>query len=364
MYKFVSKNSQFFFSDENFFLNHLFVSFNRWLRKTDHFRSLNGFRIGKIVVVIFFCCWQNGMSQQDPQFSQNMFNLVTVNPASAGSNDMFNVMAISRQQYLGLTGRPITTVFGADAVFNFFGVESGVGLNFMNDQIGFLENKIINLCYSYRLSLHKGILGIGLSGGIYNQTFDPTQKNSDGTTGFNLKEYSEVFDLDDELILESKVTGTTADFGVGVFFKNKDFYAGLSALHLFSPEPKFDGEYFTYVRKTFYLTGGYNYYVPDKSVVIQPSVFLKSDGVSIQGDVNVNIQFKKRYWGGMTYRYQSALVLLGGIELKSGLKIGYSYDIPVSYSSNLGGGHEIMIGYVFDLKIEKKTKGYKSVRYL
>jgi hypothetical protein len=79
----------------------------------------------------------------------------------------------------------------------------------------------------------------------------------------------------------------------------------------------------------------------------------------------MNAYIKDKYWGGLSYRHQDAVVILAGIELLNGLKLGYSYDITLSklikYSS---GSHEVMIGYSFNMNFEKRTKRYKSVRYL
>jgi type IX secretion system PorP/SprF family membrane protein len=102
-----------------------------------------------------------------------------------------------------------------------------------------------------------------------------------------------------------------------------------------------------------------------RQVELLPSLLFKTDGVSWQTDLNLNARYKKRYWAGCSYRYQDAIVLMAGMELKSGLRLGYSYDIttsPLAKYSN--GSHEVMVGYSFSLSVDKKTKQYKSVRYL
>ena len=86
---------------------------------------------------------------------------------------------------------------------------------------------------------------------------------------------------------------------------------------------------------------------------------------STQVDVNMNVIVKERYWGGITYRHQDAVVLIGGLELLNGMRFGYSYDITVSKLASFSSGtHEVMVGYSFDLSFEKRIKRYKSVRYL
>jgi len=87
-------------------------------------------------------------AQFDPQFSQNMFNQLTYNPGFAGSSGMFNLSAINRQQWVGFEGAPKTTVFGADVNLNLFKRESGLGLVFMNDEIGPFKNLMISFKYA------------------------------------------------------------------------------------------------------------------------------------------------------------------------------------------------------------------------
>ena len=136
-------------------------------------------------------------------------------------------------------------------------------------------------------------------------------------------------------------------------------------LHLFQPKPNFKEELTVYIPRTFFLTGGYNYAFWEIPVVLQPSFLLKSSGNIVQFDLNVNAVARDRYWGGLSYRFQDALVLLGGIELTNGVRIGYSYDLTISRLAKVSGGsHEVVVGYTFDLNLEKREKRYKSVRFL
>ena len=58
----------------------------------------------------------SAVAQQDPQFSQNMFNKLYVNPAFAGSSEAICLHALYRSQWVGFgDGTPKTFVFGADA---------------------------------------------------------------------------------------------------------------------------------------------------------------------------------------------------------------------------------------------------------
>ncbi len=316
----------------------------------------------RLLLIIFLLFWTSQVAvkgQHDAQFSQNMFNLLTINPGYAGMSDAVNLQAISRQQWVGTDGRPKTTVFGGDAPVSFFGQEIGVGLSFYNDQIGFLNDISFQTSFSYKIDLGEGRLGAGIKLGVVNQTLKPTWyvPTVNGQTDF--------FSGTDPGLIDKEGSGTLFDGGLGLFYQQKGWYAGISGLHLFNKGKEFDNGYFTYFRKTWYFTGGYDIKSKNKSYVWKPSILIKTDGASIQSDFNLNVLINKKYWGGMSYRIQDAIVLLGGIELKSGLKIGYSFDIPISvYGRNSSGSHELSIGYLFDLNFEKKSKRYKSVRYL
>ncbi|MFT3737336.1 MAG: type IX secretion system membrane protein PorP/SprF [Breznakibacter sp.] len=348
------------FQPGNFFLSHLFHRFNEHLTaiKSINFRCsiLWGARF---IIFVSFCCGQKGWAQQEPQFSQNMFNMLTVNPGWAGMSNMVNLQAISRQQYVGGEGMPKTTVFGADMAISPMGYDAGIGIQFISDQIGFIEDVGANLNASIKLPITKGVLGVGLVMGFKNHSVDPEWYYA---TEIRKTDYH---DDSDPHAQTSKVSGSVFDFGLGVFYQGDGCYAGISVLHLFEPEPKFDLDYYYYLKRSFFFTAGKKYALIDKPIEFYPSVFMKTDGVSLQSDWNCNIYYKKRYWGGLSYRTQDAVVLLAGLEMKSGLRIGYSYDIPVStVAKSYGGGHEISVGYTFEMSIDKKVKKHKSVRYL
>ncbi|MBN2167322.1 MAG: type IX secretion system membrane protein PorP/SprF [Marinilabiliaceae bacterium] len=347
-----SKKPQLFLDAENFFLMHLFYRFNKcFVGKKSQNSSLILKKAGSLIVLI---CFAVNVSSTDPQFSQNMFNTQAVNPGFAGSSGMVNTVFINRHQWHGVEGAPITTVFGADAEINPFGLQSGIGINFMNDQLGYFIDNSFTLSYSLRYELVNGSIGVGASFGYFNHVLDPSKGwiFNDGIS-------------EDPIVLESKVSSYTFDYGIGAFYKNDDYYIGLSISHLFNQELDADDNYFYYLRRTYYVTGGYKFPLRDKPIVLEPSIFIKTDGVVMQADYNINGTYKKRYWGGLSYRMQDAFIVLGGIELKSGLKVGVSYDIGLSKVANGSGGSiEVMLGYTFDLSFEKKTKHYKSVRYL
>nr|WP_321453695.1 type IX secretion system membrane protein PorP/SprF [uncultured Carboxylicivirga sp.] len=320
----------------------------------------------RIIFFLLFCVAANAFGQQFPQFSQNMFNQLATNAGYAGSSEMINVALGNRQQWMGgFDGMaPKTTVFGADANVNLFGWDSGLGLSIMNDEIGEWTNLYMSGVYSRRWETDYGKLGVGLSLGIINQSIkgsnistDPEKGTDPGDNIGNGGYHTDESLTDDQ--------GTAFDLGFGAYLENKLYYLGISVRHLNKPTPKFKDTYESYLLPTLFINGGYKYHLKNRPIILVPSVFIKSNMSSYQVDLNVNGILKDKYWGGLTYRFQDAIVLLGGVELNNGLRIGYSYDINVTQMSGArNGSHEIMLGYSFDMSLEKRKKQYKSVRYL
>ncbi len=295
-------------------------------------------------------------AQFDAQYSQNMFNKLAVNPGYAGVNNNINLFALNRNQWAGLYSIK-TTVFSGDMPIKLGLYGSGIGVNFINDEVGFFSNLNLDFNYSYRIEFEKGLLSIGTNVGILNMTLDGTKFTGPDGGRFN---------KDDPHFPKTKVSGIAFDFGLGAYYSQENLYLGISFSHLNNPKPDFKSEFNFKVSGTMYITGGYVYQVKDKPYEILPSVFYKTDWSSHQVDINTLIRYKKRYWGGLTYRFQDAIVLLAGIELRNGIRFGYSFDITTSELSKTGdtGTHELTIGYNLNINFEKHTKRYKSVRYL
>jgi len=295
-------------------------------------------------------------AQQDPQFSQYMFNQMAINPGYAGSNDMICATLLNRQQWVGFNGAPSSTVFHINAAIKPFGVSSGVGLFIMNDQAGFSKNLNISGSYSYRMDLGPGKLGIGLNLGMYNQSLEPEWfiPNSDYHTDVN----------GDPLIPENNESVFVFDMGFGLFFKTDELYVGLSSTHL--NEPKFKYSKGTpFLKRHYYFTSGYNFQLPNPLFEILPSIQILSDGATSEITLNANTLYNKKFWGGVSYKVGSAIIGMLGIQLFNGIQLGYAYEFPTSdIIQGTTGSHEFLVNYCFSLGMERSPRRYKSIRFL
>ncbi len=295
------------------------------------------------------------LGQQDPQFTNNMFYKLGVNPGFAGAEDKISGLILNRYQWEGFPGAAKTLVFSVDAAVNAFG-GSGLGLNIVSDQIGFFKDIKVNASYAYKTELNFGKLGIGISLGFYNQNVNGEWKIPEDE---RLTQPGS-----DPLIPQGESSQVAGDVGFGLYLSTNRYYLGASVTHINEASLKNVEVVNYYFTRHYYLMGGYNIKLADPLFELRPSFLFKSDLAAMQLDINTNIVYDERFWGGLTYRLNDGVALLMGLEMLNGLKVGYSFDLVTSAIGYYGyGSHEIFISYSIALDRNRNQK-YKSVRFL
>ena len=301
-----------------------------------------------IAFYVLFILSLAASAQQDPQFSQNMFTKLCVNPGFAGSNDAICGTLLYRNQWTGFGGEPKTMLLTADMPVDL--LHGGVGLTiYAADGLGVEKNLNVRGAYAYRTDLGAGHLGIGVDFGFH-------QKSLNGTKFV----YN---DQNDNNIPTGNVSGGAFDMGLGAYYNTDKLYFGLSTSHLTQGKIKYDNIN-TKLSRHYYLMAGYSVDLTS-SLTLKPMIQLKTDAVSTQADFNANLFINSRYWIGASYRLQDAIVFMAGLEIIPNLKFGYSYDMTTSeiktYSS---GTHEIMLGYCYKPTKVVKRQFHRNVRFL
>ena len=284
------------------------------------------------------------IAQQEPQFSQNMFNKLSHNPAFAGTRSAISATAIHRQQWMGFgDGKPVTTNLSVDAGLP---LGFGAGLNILNENIAQEDNLELDFIFSYKISLGRGQISSGLSLGIHQAKLDGTRFIA-ASPG-------------DPAIPSGTSQGSVFNLGGGFYYNSEDAYIGLSVSNL--TEPTIETEDFTKkLVRHYFLTSGY-YFELSNILSLNPSFFLKSDGVTSQMDINTNLIFNDRIWGGISYRFGESIVVLSGMNITRDLKFGLSFDaVTNSISAN---SLEFMLGYSFNINYDKPVSKYKNPRFL
>jgi type IX secretion system PorP/SprF family membrane protein len=317
-----------------------------------------------LMLVLLLSSGMKVSAQYDAQLSQYMLIPGTFNPASAGENSELNMSVVDRQQWVGIDNAPSTLFLHFSMPFAIGNQKQGLGLVVLKESIGLFSTQLIQLQYAWKKKVKNGILSLGLQGGILQENFD-----ADGI----YIPTSDYHSSSDVSIPTGTLEGTIPDFSGGIWYQKKQYYAGLSASHLLESTIKLknsedaddEDSYNTVASRTFYLTNGYNIALFNPLYTVQPSLLLKTDLTTWQLDLSGKVLYKERYWGGLGWRLQDAIVVMAGIKLPQGLSIGYSYDISTSAVARFAGGsHELLMGYAKKIGAATVSKRQKSVRIL
>src|SRR5665811_2030242 len=89
--------------------------------------------------MLFLFVSMEGLTQQDPIFTQYMFNTQMINPAYAGMWEKIGFSSLVRKQWAGIDRTPLTEVISFHTPLRNEFV--GMGLNVINDHFG-RENRL------------------------------------------------------------------------------------------------------------------------------------------------------------------------------------------------------------------------------
>jgi type IX secretion system PorP/SprF family membrane protein len=299
-------------------------------------------------------------AQQDPQFTQFMHSKLIYNPGYAGTSEAICTNVLYRQQWVNFPGAPRTGLISFDMPIGQLPI--AIGLNVMNDQIGFDKTLFARLALAYNRHIGAGVLGIGIDGGILQKQFNGNWIAPDGNTvaDASIPAYT------GGTVTTSGLNKLSYDVGFGAFYSiaNK-MYVGISSTHLAAQDIKTNEDVKFALARHYYIVGGYTFNFGEGGMHgINPNVKIKSDAASTQVDVNVTYIYNQKFWAGISYRMQDAIAPMLGYKWK-GAKIGYSYDLTTSKIKGYSAGtHEIMLGYCFNVKKPKKVSSYQNARFL
>jgi type IX secretion system PorP/SprF family membrane protein len=308
----------------------------------------------KIILVISFFFFINTITaQQDPQYTQYMYNMSIVNPAYATAKKaILDVGALYRTQWVGAVGSPKTITFFGHTPLN---KKVEIGVSLISDDIGDGAKKENNFFadFAYVLKFNsKHRLSLGLKAG-----FSSFETNFNG---FRL----ESGDVQTDLAFSQNTNAFFPNVGVGAFYFTDSYYIGLSAPNLLPTkhiEQRSGINALGSEKIHLFFTGGYVFNLSD-SFKLKPAVMTKFvAGAPVTFDVTTNVLYNNKFELGAAYRVGDAVSALMNVNVTKSIKIGYAYDYTIS---NLGqfnsGSHEVFILFNLDLL----AKGYdKSPRF-
>lgn len=306
-----------------------------------------------IILLELLSVLSTAKAQYDPSFGHYFDMEPSFNPASVGKESVINVTAAYAMDMAGYENNPRTLYASADMPFYALKTYHGVGVQFMNDEIGLFTHQRLALQYAVHMKLFGGSLAVGVQIGLINENFDGSEVDLE--------------ESNDPAFSTTEIDGNSLDLGVGIYYSHGPWYLGFSAQHLNSPLVEMGTTNELQIDPTYYFTGGYNIRLRNPFLTIKPSVLVRTDGVAWRGDITGRLVYtheKKMMYGGVTYSPDHSFTFMVGGSFH-GLVAGYSYELYTSSIDPGNGSHELFVGYKVDINLVKKGKNkHKSVRIL
>ena len=280
-----------------------------------------------VTVLMLFSLFAGLYAQQDAQYTQYMYNTMSVNPAYAGSRGQLSAAALYRSQWVGLEGAPKTQTLNLHSPIR--NSRLGYGISIINDNIGdgVVQETQFDAVMSYTVDVAldaKLSFGLKVGGNMLSLDFN----------GLN--------NFDSENIQGENIDNKfSPNFGVGVYYHTDKFYAGLSAPNMVETE-YFDNsqrdansvQFLSKERMNFYLITGYVFDL-NNNFKFKPAVLTKVvGGAPLQIDLSASFLFNDKFSFGAAYRWDAALSGLLGFQLSDQFMIGLAYDRE---TTELGG---------------------------
>lgn len=336
-------------------------------------------KITKIIsfslMILGFSCV--GFAQQEPQFTQYMFNRLSYNPAYAGSSGSICLSLMYRNQWLGLhLDAPTPDVEAGSTPVNYLlhfdtpvkVLHGGIGLQLEAENIGYHSAVRGAFDYAFRIYWGPGNLAAAIEGNFFNTSLDYAQlRGWSDLSG----DYNNPYSASGDPLLNGDKNSSDFlfDLSTGIYYQVPgSYYFGISLKNILAAKSEV---LHMMNARNIYLMGGYEYTIPaNPSFKLKPSALIKTaDFSTFQVDVSCLLDYQNLFFGGVTYRFQDAVAVLGGFNWDH-LRVGLSYDLTTSrigtFKPGLSAGTlELYLRYCFRVIIPPKPPSvYRNTRYL
>lgn len=299
-----------------------------------------------ILLGIFLVLPFMGMqAQQDPQYTQYMYNTQIINPAYAGNREMMSLGLLYRTQWVGVTGAPKTATFSINSPVGRL-ENMGLGLSVVHDEIGPATQTDVSVDYSYSIAINYNTkLSFGVKAGV--DVLDVDFRKLD------------IYNPGDPMFQNNIDNRWQPKVGAGIYLNSDRWYLGVSVPNFletkhFDRSTNSNRHSVAAEEMHFYIIGGYVFDL-SHAVKFKPASMLKAtEGAPLQWDVSANFLFHEKLTLGAAWRWDAALSAMAGFQISPNLFIGVGYDYQLTdiekYSD---GSYEIMLRFDIVDKIEK-----------
>lgn len=285
----------------------------------------------KKLVLVFMFFSAMGFAQQDSQYTQYMYNTITVNPAYAGSRGMLSIFGLHRSQWIGLDGAPRTNAFSVNTPLN--DSRLGLGVSIVNDKIGPTVENTFSADLSYTIPASEEFkLSFGIKGtaNLFNIDINKLDIKDQGDKQF-----------------QSMDGKFSPNIGAGIYLHSDKAYVGLSVPNFIESDRYDDDQVAIFKEKiNYYFIAGYVFDI-NPSIQFKPALLTKLvQGAPLQVDVSGNFMFDEKFVLGLGYRWSASVSAMAGFQVSEGLYIGYAYDHETTRLQKYNSGsHEIFLRF-------------------
>ena len=286
----------------------------------------------KIVYSLVILLGLSASAQQEPQYTQYMYNPSVINPAYAGSLGYGSLFSLYRTQWIGLEGAPKTLNLSYHQPLE--NTNLGLGGNIVHDEIG--PSTTTNLAVDVSYTIHfenESRLAFGIKAGGQLLNIDYTKLNH--------------YNPSDVSFRNNIANQFSPNIGVGLFYYNENSYLGLSVPMLLETKSYDEFAYSDVNRRQhFYLAGGKVFDLA-YNLKFKPAFVAKMvAGAPLQVDLTGNFLINDKFTVGLAYRWSAALSALVGFKVSDRLAIGYGYDRETTRLANFNSGsHELFLQF-------------------
>ena len=286
-----------------------------------------------ITALLALVSFTSAHAQQDPQYTNYMYNTININPAYAGSRGALSIFGLHRSQWVGLEGAPTTNSFSVNTPIADSKV--GLGVSFVNDALGVMDENTLSVDFSYTLDLNNrgSKLSFGLKGSanLLNVAYSDLNK----------------YNPNDPQILNDVSNEFTPNIGAGIYWHTEKSYVGFS-VPSFLESTRYDNNIQSTMQQKmhYYLMGGHVFEI-NPMLKFKPAFLLKGvEGAPLQADVTANFLIHDKFTIGGAYRWAAAWSALVGCQVTDGMFLGYSYDCDIQALRNYNNGsHEVFLRF-------------------
>ncbi len=281
------------------------------------------------------------MAQQNPQYTQYMYNTQIINPAYSGSREALSFGLLGRTQWVSIEGSPESGTFTVNSPIGLYD-NMGLGLSIVHDRIGPSSESNITADYSYRIDVSRtGKLSFGLKAGVDVLNVDYNELT--------------IFDEADILFQNNVDNRIQPQVGAGLYFNTEKFYMGASVPNFLRTRhfdesilegEDLDSDGIALERLHYFLIAGYVFDL-NPNLKFKPATLFKTVGGSpLQWDLSANFLFNEKFTFGASYRWSASLSALAGFQITDSLFVGMAYDYETTQIEQFSdGSYEVFLRF-------------------